>query len=76
MFHPHSEVVLASDYDAKCAEVARLRSALCLALESDGGTGYADSEDEVGYRICCGVVSYKPHQGGCWVTNARKALEA
>jgi len=62
------------EFTDHAAEIAGLQEALRAALESDGGTGYADSDDEVGYRICCGVVSYKPHRGGCWVIAARKAL--
>jgi hypothetical protein len=52
----------------------RLRAALKLALESDGGITYDGEDDAVGYRPCCRVSSYKPHEPDCWVTVATAAL--
>lgn len=53
-----------------------LQTAARLALESNGGTSYQDEEDEVGYRTCCRVVSYKEHEADCWVVQLRAALDA
>ena len=56
------------------AEIERLRAVLKLALESDGGIAYDGEDDAVGYRPCCRVSSYKPHEPDCWVTVATAAL--
>jgi hypothetical protein len=64
----------AAEIDRLSAENAALRKALEYAIRDDGGVAYSDSEDEIGFRVCCSVTSYKEHSGDCWVTIARAAL--
>lgn len=35
---------------------------------------YHHDEDEVGTRVCCGVVSYEPHAADCPAVRLRAAL--
>ena len=53
-----------------------LVEALEAAIDSDGGVCYEDSGDRIGNRVCCGVISYKPHEKECYVLKARAALAA
>ena len=62
-------------WDVLKADYEKLRAALKKALSSDGGVAYDGDEDNVGYRVCCGWSTYKPHEADCWVTEARAALE-
>ena len=48
--------------------------ALEEALETDGGTSYAQEDDSVGGHACCGAVSYHAHKTDCWVPKARAAI--
>lgn len=67
------------------ARNAQLRRILNRAVDQDGGVSYdrfddGDGDvygygDSIGVRSCCGVLSYKPHVEGCWVLDAKKALE-
>lgn len=41
----------------------------------ESATEYADNEDSVGGRVCCGVRSYKDHRDTCCVRIALAALE-
>ena len=68
------EVKLLAMVELQRMEIERLREALALAVESDGGTRYEDLEDDCGTRCCCLVRSYEPHTEECWVTAAQAAL--
>lgn len=47
-----------------------------LAVE-DGGESvrYMNEDDEIGDRVCCGVISYNKHAPLCWVSRLREALK-
>ncbi len=69
-----SNALLISDAPRLAAAVVEQRAALLAALEYDGGTGYDSTDDEIGRRQCCGVLSYRPHQEKCWTLTVRAAL--
>lgn len=54
---------------------AALVKALSNACINDGGTAYDGEDDIVGYRVCCGASSFRPHETGCWMIEARAALD-
>ena len=39
-----------------------------------GATTYDGETDEIGRRVCCGELSYKPHEKHCSLNNALAAL--
>lgn len=53
-----------------------VRAALRSVVEADGGCDrYYSEDDDIGFRACCDVISYKPHEEDCYVMQARRALE-
>ena len=51
--------------------------ALRAVVEADGGCDrYYSEDDEIGFRACCDVISYKPHEEDCYVMQAQRALAA
>lgn len=53
----------------------RLEEALRSLLGGvDDLTSYMAEDDEIGYRPCCSVLSYKEHTDDCAITQARAAL--
>jgi len=54
----------------------RIRVIFDKAIDSAGGVAYDSPEDSVGYRPCCGVVSYEDHNADCWVSVGKAALDA
>lgn len=59
--------------EARAAIVA-MAAVLQEAVDADGGTFYADDDDDVGSRACCRVLSYKEHASDCWVAKAQRLL--
>lgn len=47
-----------------------LREALRVIQNQADAVSYSNDADEVGHRVCCGVVSYKPHEKDCEVNEA------
>lgn len=53
------------------------RKALKAVVEADGGMArYMSEDDDIGFRACCDVISYKPHEEDCYVMEAKRALAA
>ena len=65
------------NFIAECNPVMILKliSAAEAAAECLDATSYSDHEDEIGRRVCCGVVSYKPHSESCSLNNVLKELK-
>jgi len=66
------------EIDAARAAVAELvEAANAVAEEHFGvldGTKHDGDDDEVGARVCCGVISYKDHAPDCPAVRLRAAL--
>ena len=57
------------------ARAKRLTEALQSLLGSvDDLTSYTSEDDEIGYRPCCNVLSYKEHTDACAITQTRAVL--
>ncbi len=67
-------LVLAAYIEAMEQPVGELRKLLGKAIEFDGGVEHDGDDDEIGRRSCCRVISYKPHETGCWVVSATALL--
>ena len=62
----------------RCPErrLERQRDAAVEALKrASEAIGYASHEDSVGYRICCQVQSYNPHEKDCYIIATLRAIE-
>jgi len=62
---------------AKAAIEELIKAATDVANEHFGivaGTKYNHEDDEVGERVCCGVVSYTDHADDCAAVRLRAAL--
>lgn len=44
-----------------------LREALKSLNRCEDATAYSSHDDSVGYRVCCQVPSYYPHEKGCHI---------
>jgi hypothetical protein len=61
-----------------CAENMLLRTAARKALEAledfEDAIRYDNEQDDIGARVCCGVLSYNPHAKDCKAVKAITAL--
>lgn len=75
---PVVDVKVSNDFIAQptTTVVAALLKICADAVEDDGGTSYNGEEDEIGTRVCCGVLTYEPHVSDCWVPRLRAALQS
>lgn len=63
--------------EARAAVAELIEATKAVADEHFGPlahTDYYDEDDEVGTRVCCGVLSYKPHTAVCPAVRLRAAL--